>query len=134
MIKIYNIYSSFSVPDLEKAKEFYSNTLGLHIEERPEGLDLKISDGNKIFVYFSAQNKPADFTVLNLVVDDVEKEVDALLEKGVAMEHYDMPEIKTNQKGIVRNEREGTGPHVMAWFKDPAGNIIALSQKNKSAQ
>lgn len=118
------------MPDLEQAKNFYQNILGIEISERPEGLDLKITDDTKVFVYFSAHNKPADFTVLNLVVGDVKEEVDVLLVKGVSMEHYDMPGIKTDEKGIVFNEREGMGPKVMAWFKDPAGNIIALSQKS----
>ncbi len=126
MLKNVRAYSSFSVPDLEKAKEFYGETLGLEINERPEGLDLKIKDGQSVFIYFSPTNKPADFTVLNFVVDDVEAEVDELLEKGVVMEQYDMEGLKTDEKGIVRDRG-----HVMAWFKDPTGNILALSQKSK---
>ncbi len=131
MLKIFKTYSSFSVPDLVVAKKFYGEILGLDVGERPEGLDLKIGDGVSVFIYHSPHNKPADFTVLNFVVEDVEREVDSLIEKGVVMEHYDMPEIKTNEKGILYNEREGMGPKVMAWFKDPAGNILALSQKSK---
>jgi len=130
MLNLFKIYSSFSVPDLEEAKNFYGNVLGLEISERPEGLDLKIADDTKVFIYLSAQNKPADFTVLNLVVRNVEEEVDALLKKDVSMEHYEMPGIKMDERGIMYNEREGMGPKVMAWFKDPAGNIIALSQKS----
>lgn len=130
MIKNFKIYSSFSVPDLEKAKEFYSEILGLNISERKEGLDLELDENNKVFIYFSPSNKPADFTILNFVVEDVEAEADVLIEKGVSMEKYDMPGISTDEKGISRNETE-MGPHVMAWFKDPFGNIIALSQKSK---
>jgi len=122
----HKIYSSFSVPDLEKAKEFYGTILGLKVNQRPEGLDLQIGEDQKVFIYYSPGNKPADFTILNLVVDDTEKEVDALLEKGIFMEQYDMPGLKTDEKGIARN-----GSRVMAWFKDPFGNILALSQKSK---
>lgn len=131
MLNIIKTYGSFSVPDLEAAKDFYQGTLGLEVNERPEGLDLKIGDGASVFVYFSSANKPADFTILNFVVEDVEKEVDKLIEKGVAMEHYDMPGLKTDEKGIVRSERGEMGPKLIAWFKDPAGNILALSQKSK---
>lgn len=131
MLKNVKIYSSFSVQDLELAKEFYEKTLSLEVNQRTEGLDLKINDENTVFIYFSPQNKPADFTILNFVVDDVEAVVDQLLAKGVTMEHYDMPGIKTDEKGIARQEREEIGPRVMAWFKDPAGNILALSQRTK---
>ncbi len=127
MITSKKIYSSFSVPDLKKAKEFYGKTLGLNVNERPEGLDLELSGDQKVFIYFSPRNKPADFTVLNFVVDDVEKEVDKLLEKGLAMERYDMPGVKIDQKGITRDDKG----HTMAWFKDPADNILALLQKSK---
>ena len=69
---------------------------------------------------------------MNLVVDDVELVVDELMSKGLTMEQYDIQGLKTDNKGLVRSEREGgMSPHVMAWFKDPAGNIIALSQKAK---
>lgn len=131
MLKNTRIYSSFSVPDLGKAKEFYGETLGLEVNARPEGLDLKINDGQSVFIYFSPRNKPADFTILNFVVDDIEGVVDELAGRGVQMEQYDFPELKTDEKGIARSEREGMGPKMMAWFKDPAGNILALSQKSK---
>jgi extradiol dioxygenase family protein len=131
MIKIIKTYSSFSVPDLKEAKKFYGETLGLSVNERPEGLDLKIGEENNVFIYFSPQNKPADFTVLNFVMEDVEEAVDELLSKGVMMEQYDMPGIKTDEKGIARSDGN-VGPKLMAWLKDPAGNILALSQKSKS--
>ncbi len=124
------IYSSFSVPDLAVAHQFYSETLGLPVHERPEGLDLEIGNGSSVFVYLSPHNKPADFTILNFVVEDVEVVVDEFIKKGVTMEQYDMPGIKTDAKGITRNEGD-MGPKAMAWFKDPAGNILALSQKSR---
>jgi catechol 2,3-dioxygenase-like lactoylglutathione lyase family enzyme len=123
-------FSSFSVPDLQKAREFYGQTLGLQVNESPEGLELQLHGGGRVFIYPSDTNKPADFTVLNFIVDDVEKTVADLAAKGVRMEQYDMPEagIKTDAKGIARNE-DGPGPQAMAWFKDPAGNILALMQE-----
>jgi hypothetical protein len=129
MLKNIRIYSSFSVPDLSVAKEFYGQTLGLNVNERPEGLDLDLGDGHKIFIYHSPANLPADFTILNFVVEDTEQEVDELIRKGVTFEQYDMAGIKTDEKGIARDE---AGARVMAWLKDPAGNIIALSQKSKN--
>ena len=130
MLKNIRIYSSFSVPDLETAKKFYGEILGLDVSQRPEGLDLKIGDGTSVFVYFSPKNKPADFTILNFVVDNVEEGVDELETKGLKMEQYDMPELKTDEKGIAKSDGK-MGPRRMAWFKDPAGNILALSQRSR---
>lgn len=121
-----HFFSSFSVPDIAVAKKFYGETLGLTVSEIPEGLEIKAGSGEPVFVYPSPTNKPADFTVLNFIVDDIEKEVDALLQKGVAMEQYAMPEIKTNEKGVAK-----LGGRSMSWFKDPAGNICALLQESK---
>src|SRR5437870_2100983 len=84
-------FTSFSVPDLQKAKQFYGETLGLTVTERPEGLELHFDSGERVFIYVSADNKPADFTILNFIVDDIEKAVDELVSKAVKMEHYDMP-------------------------------------------
>jgi predicted enzyme related to lactoylglutathione lyase len=128
MLKNVQAFSGFSVPDLARAKEFYGEVLGLAVEERPEGLELTFKSGMHVFVYHSLVNKPADFTILNFIVGDIEAEVDELNKKGVMMEQYDMKEIKTDRKGIVYNE-SGVGPRAMAWFKDPAGNIIGLIQE-----
>ncbi len=121
-----NAFSSFSVPDSKAAQEFYSQVLGLKVEETPQGLELHFANGMRVFVYTSPTNKPADFTVLNFIVSDVEAAVDELVTHGVVMEHYDMPGLKTDTKGIARGEQ---GPAAMAWFKDPAGNILALMQE-----
>ena len=119
-------FGSFSVSDRDKAEEFYGGVLGLDVSKTPQGLELRIAGGNPIFIYQSSTNKPADFTILNFPVDDIEKAVDELMAKGVHMEQYDMPGIKTDQKGIVRSD---TGPRAMAWFKDPAGNILSVMQE-----
>ena len=117
-------FSSFSVNDLQKAKEFYSETLGLEVSESPMGLELRMSGGSKVFVYPKPDHNPATFRVLNFPVDDVEQAVDELTGLGVRFEHYAGPSIKTDKKGISRG---GGGPEI-AWFKDPDGNILSLTQ------
>ena len=117
-------FSGFSVDDLRKAKEFYGQTLGLEINEMPEGLQLSVSGGGKIFIYPKPNHKPATFTILNFPVDDVEQAVDELAKRGVGFEHYNQGELKTDEKGIAR----GAGPKI-AWFKDPAGNILSVLEQ-----
>ena len=114
-------FSSFSVNDLKRAKEFYAGVLGLDVNESPEGLALNLAGGAMVFLYPKPNHEPATFTVLNFQVDDVEKAVDELVKKGVKFEQYDMADLKTDAKGIAR----GNGPTI-AWFKDPAGNILSV--------
>ena len=116
-------FSSFSVDDLQKAKEFYGDKLGLDVSETKEGLELN-SAGNAIFIYPKPNHTPASFTVLNFTVDDIEAAVDELKELGISLEHYDLPDIKTDERGISRGPK---GPTI-AWFKDPAGNILSVVQ------
>jgi len=124
MFKNTKAFSSFSVNDLQKAKEFYSEVLGLDVTDNPMGLiELKIP-GNDIMVYPKPNHEPATFTVLNFPVDNVEKAVDELTAKGVVFEQYE-GENKTNEKGISTNP---AGPKI-AWFKDPAGNILSVLQE-----
>jgi catechol 2,3-dioxygenase-like lactoylglutathione lyase family enzyme len=113
-------FSSFSVNDLQKAKDFYSQTLGLDVSETPEGLELHTGN-NTVFLYPKPNHTPASFTVLNFPVDDIEEAVDELEAMGVTLEHYDLPDLKTDERGIFR----GPGPQI-AWFKDPAGNILSV--------
>ena len=118
-------FCSFSVNDLQKAKEFYSQTLGLDVAETPEGLELHTGN-NTVFLYPKPNHTPASFTVLNFHVDDIEAAVDELKALGVNLERYNMPDIKTDERGIAR------GPHgpTIAWFKDPAGNILSVLEEN----
>lgn len=117
-------FSGFSVDNLQKAKDFYQQTLGLKVTEEPMGLLLlHISGGNTILIYPKPDHTPATFTILNFPVADVEKTVDELTELGVQFEHYE-GDIKTDEKGIVR----GYG-HTVAWFKDPAGNILSVLEE-----
>lgn len=126
MFKDNKAFSSFSTDDLPRAKQFYTATLGLSVDERPEGLAIHLAGGGEVFMYRKPNHQPATFTVLNFIVDDVEKAVDDLTKRGVTFEQYDMPNLKTDAKGIARG---GPGP-IIAWFKDPAGNIVSVVQPN----
>ncbi len=117
-------FPSFSVDDIGKARAFYRDTLGLDVADRPEGLEIEVGGGNKVFVYGKPDHKPATFTILNFTVDDVDTAVDRLKSTGVQFEHYDQPGIRTDERGIARG---GDGPTI-AWFKDPAGNILSVLQ------
>jgi predicted enzyme related to lactoylglutathione lyase len=116
-------FSGFSVDDIQTAKAFYGITLGMPVSDaNPMGiLELNISDNDKIIVYPKPHHEPATYTVLNFSVADVEKAVDELTAKGVKFEHYKESNFVTDEKGIYR----GQGP-VIAWFKDPAGNILSV--------
>ena len=124
MFKNTSVFSSFSVNDLHKAKEFYGHTLGLEVAEIPEMpglLNVHVAGGHRVMIYLKPDHTPAVFTVLNFQVTDVEKTVDELTGKGVKFEIYKNPEFSTDEKGISR----GRGP-LIAWFKDPAGNILSV--------
>jgi len=118
--------SSFSVNDIEKAKQFYWGSLGIPVSENHGMLELKVSGGNPIMVYPKPDHTPASFTVLNFPVSDVEKTVDELTAKGIKFEQY--PSFGTNAKGIVDDPK--MGPKI-AWFKDPAGNVLSVLERDK---
>jgi catechol 2,3-dioxygenase-like lactoylglutathione lyase family enzyme len=124
MLQDSHAFSGFSVDDIAKAKEFYEGTLGLKVTEQMGGLQLHIAGGNPIFVYPKPDHQAATFTILNFPVEDIDKAVDDLQAKGVEFEHYDEEYIKTDEKGIARGEKN-MGPDI-AWFKDPAGNILSV--------
>lgn len=116
-------FSSFSVDDLQTAKQFYGEILGLRVVEIPEGLELHIAGSTPVFVYPSDNYTPPKHTVLNFPVEDIEAAVNALAERGVRMEQYDLPDMKTDERGIFRGE---SGPRAIAWFKDPAGHVLSV--------
>jgi len=124
MFKDSKAFSTFSVNDLKKAKAFYGETLGLEIAEKPEGLEFHLAGGNRVFLYPKPNHTPASFTVLNFPVNNIEEAVDRLVELGLRTEHYDLPGMKTDERGIAR----GPGPKI-AWFKDPAGNILSVLEQ-----
>ena len=117
-------FSGFSVNDLAAAKKFYGETLGIEVEQGPQGMRLKIAGGNGVFVYSKADHVPATFTILNFPVDDIDRAVDRLTADGVKFEHYGQ---LTDATGIARGAATGGGPDI-AWFKDPAGNILSVLQ------
>jgi len=124
MVDSSKAFSSFSVDDIQKAKKFYEEVLGLQTESPMGMLAIKTSANNDIFVYAKPNHQPATFTVLNFPVDDIEKAVDELIAKGVIFEQYHFGQIDTDEKGIAHGEPK------IAWFKDPAGNILSVIQQN----
>jgi len=117
-------FSGFSVNDTTKAKDFYGRILGLDIEEGAMStLTLKLTGGNDVLIYPKSNHQPATFTILNFPVSDIEAAVRGLNERGVRFEQYE-GELKTDPQGIFR----GGGP-LIAWFKDPAGNILSVLQE-----
>ena len=124
MFKDSNAVSGYSVDDLAAAKAFYQGTLGLDVTEQPEGLALIVAGGGSVFLYPKENHEPATFTVLNFPVDDIEAAVDELTGKGVTMERYEG--FNHDARGIA-DPGGALGPRI-AWFKDPAGNIISVLQ------
>src|SRR3712207_5818492 len=115
-------FSGFAVDDVPKAKKFYTETLGLRVSEEYGMLSLHIAGEWDILVYPKADHTPATFTILNFPVDDIDKAVDELAERGVRCERYH--DFEQDEKGIFR----GGGPYI-AWFKDPAGNVLSVLEE-----
>ena len=124
MFRSNNAYSGFSVNDIAKARGFYSQTLGMEVTETNGMLELHIANGNKILIYPKPNHIPASYTILNFPVKDVEQAVDELIKAGVQFEIYNEGGMVTDEKGIFR----GVGPKI-AWFKDPAGNILSVLEQ-----
>jgi catechol 2,3-dioxygenase-like lactoylglutathione lyase family enzyme len=114
-------FSSFSVDDLEKAKKFYGETLGLKVSENEMGLlELHVAGATTVLIYPKPNHTPATFTILNFPVNNIDVTVDELTNLGVVFEQYNEPYLKTDEKCICRGK-----PNI-AWFKDPAGNILSV--------
>ena len=115
-------FTSFAVKDLDEARKFYGETLGMPVEELDMGiLQLTLGSGATVMVYPKADHEPAVFTILNFDVDDVEAAVDDLNARGVTTKIYDDADFPTDAKGISRD----MGPAI-AWFRDPSGNVLAV--------
>lgn len=114
-------FSGFSVDDIQKAKDFYGQTLGLEVSESHGLLNLHLAGGTTVLIYPKLDHLPATFTILNFPVDNVDQAVDELTRRGVRFEIYSEPDLKTDNRGIFRN-----GGPAIAWFKDPAGNILSV--------
>src|ERR1700674_5147027 len=121
MLEKSKAFSGFSVNDTQKAKEFYGRTLGLEVSESNGLLNLRLAGCTTVLIYPKPNHVPATFTVLNFPVDSVDKAVDELTKRGVRFQIYSEPDLKTDERGIFR----GGGPGI-AWFKDPAGNILSV--------
>lgn len=120
-------FSGFSVDDIDRAAEFYEQTLGLEVTREGPGLGLHTAGGNDVFVYPKPDHQAATFTVLNFQVSDIEEAVAGLRERGIEFERYEGTEIETDSSGIFR----GGGP-LIAWFKDPAGNVLAVIEQGSA--
>ncbi len=120
-------FSGFSVDDIPRAREFYGDTLGVKVSEGEMGfLMLHLAGDRDVLVYPKDDHKPASFTVLNFPVPNIEQAVDELKRRGVEFQHYEGTEIETDEKGIFR----GGGP-LIAWFEDPAGNVLSVIQEDE---
>src|SRR2546427_5683801 len=120
-------FSGFSTDDLAKAKTFYADTLGVEVSEQDGVLALHLGGGQEVIIYPKPNHEPATFTILNFPVDDIDETVDQLTKLGVRFEKYE-GQMKTDEKGIFRGADRGMGPNI-AWFKDPAGNILSVIEQ-----
>jgi len=125
MFKDSKAFSTYSTNDIPTAKQFYGETLGLEVTEQMDGLGLQLAGGGSVFIYPKDDHEPATFTVLNFAVDDVDAAVDRLTEAGVQFEQYE-GELQTDEKGVFRGDGEAP---TIAWFKDPAGNILSVIEQ-----
>ena len=121
MLKDKPAFSGFSTNDIEAAKRFYGETLGVDVSDVHGMLNLKLAGGQRVLIYPKDDHVPATFTVLNFEVADIDAAVDDLAAKGVAFERYE--DAGQDAKGIARQY-----PPPIAWFKDPAGNVLSVIQ------
>jgi predicted enzyme related to lactoylglutathione lyase len=121
-MQVADLFSGMSVDDIPAALAFYRDTLGLEVEEGPNGLTVR-GNGNAHFLYPKPDHQPATYTVLYLAVPDIDAAVDELVAAGVEMQHYEG--MHQDEKGVARGKAAGMGPDI-AWFTDPAGNILAV--------
>jgi len=115
-------FSGFAVDDVAAARAFYTEKLGIHVTERNGMLELRLGRHTTVLVYPKENHEPATFTVLNIPVDDIDAAVGELTARGVTFERY--PGVDTDEKGVVRGD---DGPPI-AWFTDPAGNVMSVLQ------
>jgi catechol 2,3-dioxygenase-like lactoylglutathione lyase family enzyme len=123
MLKGHTAFSGYSTNDIPAAKDFYGSTLGLDVTEEDDNLSLKFPNGHTVFIYPKDNHEPVTYTALNIEVDDIDDAVDDLVAKGVTFERYEG--FGQDDRGIMRDQ----GPPI-AWFKDPAGNILSLIKTN----
>lgn len=123
MVAFRSSFSGFSVNDIPAAETFYRDVLGLTVESNSMGiLDISLPGGGHTIAYPKDDHEPATFTILNFVVDDIDVAVDALQAAGVETKIYTDPDFGTDERGIAR----GNGGPDIAWFRDPAGNVLSV--------
>jgi catechol 2,3-dioxygenase-like lactoylglutathione lyase family enzyme len=127
MVTIRDAFPGFSVDDIDAAREFYGTKLGLPVDDSGMGaLRISLPSGQAVFVYPKPNHEPASFTILNLVVEDIDRAVDELNASGVETKIYTAPDdFDTDERGIARGSATGEGPDI-AWFRDPAGNVVSV--------
>ncbi len=118
-------FSSFSVDNIAAAKSFYAGLLGLELTDESMGLQFSLPGGGSLFMYEKPDHQPAGFTVLNFIVEDINTVIDLYIEKDIHFERYDNLPAEQDERGVLRGKAAGQGPDI-AWFKDPAGNVLAL--------
>jgi catechol 2,3-dioxygenase-like lactoylglutathione lyase family enzyme len=128
MFTVLSAFSGISVSDLEAARHFYTETLGLKLIDDAMGLNFELPGGGRLFIYAKPDHQPASFTVLNFVVADIDEAVQELTQLGAQFERYDLGgDASQDATGILRGLSAGMGPDI-AWFHDPAGNILSVLQ------
>ncbi len=122
-MKIQGTFGGFSVNNLKEAKRFYGGTLGFGLRDEVGGVRITLPGGATVWMYEKSDHQPATYTTLNLVVENIDQAVDELVHSGIALERY--AGAPQDDKGVLRGKDRAMGPNI-AWFKDPAGNILAL--------
>ncbi|GAA1820264.1 VOC family protein [Agromyces neolithicus] len=128
MVTIRDAFSGFSVDDITAAREFYGTKLGLAVSDEPMAgaLQLSLPSGQAVFIYPKPDHVPAAYTMLNLVVENIDHAVDELNEAGIVTKIYEAPDdYGTDERGVARGGQSGQGPDI-AWFRDPAGNVLSV--------
>jgi catechol 2,3-dioxygenase-like lactoylglutathione lyase family enzyme len=126
MITAVSSFSGISVSSIEEARAFYVDTLELNLNDDSMGLLLELPGGGQLFIYEKADHVPAEFTVLNFVVEDINGTIDHLSgHHGISFERYDNMPAEQDDRGVLRGKAAGQGPDI-AWFKDPAGNVLSV--------
>lgn len=121
-------FSGCSVSDVEAARHFYKDMLGLEVSDSMGGLDITLPGGQHHFIYQKDAHQPATYTVLNLVVENIDEAVDRLVDRGVAFKQYEGLPAPQDDRGVLRGKDAGRGPNI-AWFEDPSGNILGLMEE-----
>jgi catechol 2,3-dioxygenase-like lactoylglutathione lyase family enzyme len=127
MLEQSRTFSGISVDDLDRARGFYSGVLGLETRDEVGGFTVQLPGGAQLWIYGKPDHQPAGFTVLNFVVPDIDAAVDELNGAGVTTKIYPDDQFWTDDRGIARGRSANRGPDI-AWFKDPAGNVLAVLQ------